>query len=153
MNTLFLHSHLINTGYKIGDAKIQHQGFAEAIKQPGIVFVTAKFDGKSLSVLVQDYFYSFSLSLFNCKVFLVLLIHRSQLMVSIQFSITCGIKNWFLKTFLASGSIGRLIVLIVPISSIESWILFYFSDPNNPRGGEVIFGKSFLDLWSFQIIV
>lgn len=31
---------------QIGDAKIQSQGFAEAIKQPGIVFVTAKFDGK-----------------------------------------------------------------------------------------------------------
>lgn len=30
---------------QIGDAKIQNQGFAEAIKQPGIVFVTAKFDG------------------------------------------------------------------------------------------------------------
>jgi cathepsin D len=29
----------------IADAKIQNQGFAEAIKQPGIVFVTAKFDG------------------------------------------------------------------------------------------------------------
>ncbi|CAF3319705.1 unnamed protein product [Rotaria socialis] len=29
----------------IGDAKIVSQGFAEAIKQPGIVFVTAKFDG------------------------------------------------------------------------------------------------------------
>jgi len=29
----------------IGDAKIQSQGFAEAIKQPGIVFIAAKFDG------------------------------------------------------------------------------------------------------------
>ncbi|CAF1226511.1 unnamed protein product, partial [Didymodactylos carnosus] len=29
----------------IGETKIQHQGFAEATKQPGITFITAKFDG------------------------------------------------------------------------------------------------------------